>query len=88
MPRMTKDVDEIRRCRIEFRTILSKHGISLPDIQGPPAGRAKELGLLNEDLMAAVLALKKREAESPEKSDETAMIAQQISQLYQSLRRH
>lgn len=88
MSRKTKDVDEIRRCRVEFRTVLSKHGIALPDIQEPRAGRRKELRLLNDDFMAIVLALKKREVESPEKNEETALIAQQITQLYESLRRH
>ncbi|MGD9962753.1 MAG: hypothetical protein AB7S97_02490, partial [Thermoplasmata archaeon] len=57
----------------------SYQSTELPSRHTRPSRRMREGTRSAEDnFLAAILALKKREAESPERNNETAMIAQQL----------
>ena len=85
MFRATKNVDEIRKCRAEFRRIGAENGITLPAMEGDPMTFRKELRLLKDEIGVIVRELKRRETEFPEQKVEIALVAQQVLQQYEAV---
>lgn len=65
--RMKKNPDEVRRSRLELRKLGSSYGIQFPTIDRGPGNYRKEHEALMIDFALTVAALRKIEAESPEK---------------------
>jgi tRNA A-37 threonylcarbamoyl transferase component Bud32 len=84
---MKQNPDDVRRYRLELRRLGSSYGIQLPTIDGGLGNYRKEHEALMVDFALIVAALKKMEAESPEKYAVIREAANKVLEMSESFRK-